>query len=152
MDCARGGNPHIRLPKIKIKVEVTAIRDASGAICYSHKINGQNKGGKIDLAKDSGPYKLVFDLDDDTGLGLRFDASAPFYCDVSRGDGCPASIDREQIMVDSCNDDELIVIDWNYGERKELHYQLNVMDEFGERQTPYDPVIVNGGGTKTFNS
>ena len=144
-----GGNPHIKLPKTKVGVEVTARTGASGGIDYSHTVNSHGNGGAIDLPKDSGPYKIVFELDDKTDLGLRFDAAGPFFCDVSRGGHCPASIDRQQFMVESCEDDELTVVDWNYGEAKILHYQLNVTDQYGVPQAPYDPIIQNGGGVKT---
>ncbi len=154
VDCAseleyvKTGNPHTKLPKTKVEVEVTAT-ESGGSISYTHVVRSHNNNGKVDLPKDSGPYKIVFSLDDDTNRGLRFDAAAPFYCDVTQGGRCPSSVNRQQIMVASCEDDKLTVVDWNYGTPMELHYQLNFTDGNGVAVKEYDPIIQNGGGTKS---
>ena len=58
-----------------------------------------------------------------------------------------SSITTPQILVESCEEDELVVIDWNYGPNdQELRYQLNFVTDLGAPIDPYDPIIINGGG------
>jgi len=127
---------------------VTAKLDASGKVKWSHEVKspGHSDGDKIKAPKGEG-YWIIFDLDDYTGRNIRFDASAPFFCKDDTADPCPSSMDSEQILVESCAEDELVVIDWNYGpSQKELRYQLNFVTDIGEHVDPYDPIIINGGG------
>ena len=138
------GIPHLG----KIEVEVTAKLDASGNVKWSHEVKspGHSSGNKIKAPKGEG-YWIIFDLDDYTGRHIRFDASAPFFCKDGTGDPCPSSITSDQILVESCAEDELVVIDWNYGSaEQELRYQLNFTTDIGGYIPPYDPIIINGGG------
>jgi len=154
-------NPHALLEQKAMKVEVTAVLDGSGGIKYAHSIKSlrarktktktkkkrtMQHGDPIKLPKDSGPYRITFALE--TDLDLRFDAAGAFLCDVTYAGACPTSINRVQFMVDSCNDDTLDVVDWNYGDPAEFHFQLNFVNQAGVPQTPYDPIIINGGGIK----
>jgi hypothetical protein len=141
-------------PLDKVKVEVIAKRGQNGQIDWSHetKTHGHSNGNKVKLPKGMG-YRLEFSLDTN-GLDVRFDADAPFFCKDGTADPCPSSITSDQIMVESCEDDELVVIDWNYGDPTELRYQLNFVTKVGEPVNPYDPIIENGGGSikPTFNN
>ena len=138
------GIPHLG----KIEVEVYARPDGHGGFDWSHsvKTHGHSNGHKIKVPRGEG-YRIKFDLDDYTNLNIRFDASKPFFCKDGTGDPCPSSITTPQILVDSCEDDTLVVIDWNYGnQEQELRYQLNFVTDIGTAVKPYDPIITNGGG------
>jgi len=138
------GIPHLG----KIDVEVYARPNGSGGVQWSHSVksHGHSNGNKIKVPKGEG-YRIKFDLDDYTDLNIRFDASGPFFCKEGTVDPCPSSITTQQILVDSCEDDTLVVIDWNFGdEEQELRYQLNFVTDIGGPVPPYDPIITNGGG------
>lgn len=96
-------------------------------------------------AKDPENYLLKFKLFDNTTLEVRFDASSPFYCKDGTSDPCPSSVTSDQVLVDSCKDNELVVLDWNVI-KQELRYQLNFVTKAGKLLNPYDPIIDNGGG------
>lgn len=148
-------NPHINIPPQSVKVEVTAAGDpieysavikSFGATKKKKKRRVAGHADPIKLPKDSGPYRITFKLV--TRLDLRFDAAGPLLCDVTYGDACPNSLNRVQFMVESCTDDELVVVDWNFGVGAEFHYQLNFTTSVGVPQKAFDPIIVNGGGIK----
>lgn len=140
---APSGMPHLG----KIDVEVLAKPDGSGGVEWSHtvKTHGHSHGNKIKAPRGQG-YRIKFDLDDYTNLKIRFNAAAPFFCKQGTVDPCPNSISTPQILVDSCEDDTLVVIDWNYGAAQELRYQLNFVTNVGAPIPPYDPIIINDGG------
>ncbi len=145
-----GGNNNLeRIPHLgSIDVEVYAKPNGKGGVDWSHmvKSHGHSNGNKIHAPKGGG-YRIKFDLDNFTDLKVRFDASRPFFCKEGTVDPCPDNISTRQILVDSCEDDTLIVIDWNYGEHEqELRYQLNFVTDIGTPVDPYDPIIINGGG------
>ncbi len=129
-----------------VKIDVIA-KPKIGGIEWSLDIKtpGHGKDDKIDLPKNYN-YKLIFTLVDRTTLNLRFDASAPIFVREGGAGPCPTDISTPQIMVDSCDADKLVVIDWNYGAPTELYYQLNFVNKKGQDKTNYDPPIVNGGG------
>lgn len=137
-------NPHAKASKTDLKVIIKATANGAG-INYTLDIKDHGNNGKIDLPRDSGPYRIKFELD--TKLDLRFNAAAPFFCAKDSGK-CPSSLDTEQMMVDECDEDDLVVIDWNYGEEQELRYQINFVDKSGGERDPLDPIIQNGGGIK----
>jgi hypothetical protein len=137
-----------RVPSLdKVDIDIIADSNGSGGVCWSHtiKTSGNNDAGKIKLPKGMGS-KLKFDLHDNSGLGVRFNASAPFFVREGSAGPCPGTLDSAQCMVDSCDALNLVVIDWNYGNECELHYQLNFVTAANEPIDPYDPVIKNGGG------
>jgi hypothetical protein len=134
----------------KVEVDIFAEHDGKGGVLWSHKVKnpGHGHGQKIKLPRGIG-YEIHFDLRKPHDLNVQFDASAPFFCKEGTADPCPSEITTDQIMVESCEKDELVVVDWNYGKEQELRYQLNFVDDAGARVDPYDPVILNeGGGTK----
>lgn len=134
----------------KVEVDIIGEPDGKGGVSWSHRVKdpGHGSGHKIKLPKGVG-YEIHFDLKAKDGLNVRFDASAPFYCKEGTADPCPSSITTDQIMVESCDDDDLVVIDWNYGTEQELRYQINFVDDTGQKVNPYDPIILNeGGGTR----
>jgi hypothetical protein len=135
--------PHLE----RTDIDIIADPDGHGGVSWSHQIKTapHNNGGKIKLPHGVGS-KMVFDLHDRTDLGVRFDASAPFFVRPGDVGPCPAAMDSDQCMVDKCEADNLVVIDWNYGSECDLHYQLNFVNEGGYRVNPYDPIIQNGGG------
>lgn len=128
-------------------IGVIAKNRLGGGIDWSLDIKDGNhgKGNDIKLPKDHN-YELTFKLDDQTNLGLRFDASAPIFAREGPPGNCPTDISTPQIMVDSCNANTLVVIDWNYGPPVELYYQLNFTNKKGLSKFAYDPPITNGGG------
>jgi hypothetical protein len=140
----RAGIPHLG----RIDVEVYARPDGAGGVTWSHSVksHGHSNGNKIKAPRGEG-YRIKFDLDDYTDLHVRFDASKPFFCKEGTTNPCPDSISTPQVLVDSCEDDTLVVIDWNYGaQEQELRYQLNFVTDIGKPIDPYDPIIINGGG------
>jgi hypothetical protein len=140
----RAGFPHLG----RIDVEVYARPNGSGGVAWSHSVksHGHSNGNKIKAPRGEG-YRIKFDLDDYTDLHVRFDASKPFFCKEGTANPCPDSISTQQVLVDSCEDDTLVVIDWNYGDQEqELRYQLNFVTDVGAPIDPYDPIIINGGG------
>ena len=144
-----GSEAQSRLPHLgKIEVEVIAREGSDGKVDWSHTVKtyGSSDGDKIKANRGEG-YRITFDLDDYTDWNIRFDASRPFFCKDGTDNPCPDSITTKQVLVDSCDDGELVVIDWNYGEHEqELRYQLNFVTETGGPINPYDPIIINGGG------
>lgn len=139
--------PQTMPPLNKVKVEVIANRGPNGTILWSHDIKtpGHKNGNNLKAPKGTG-CSIEFVLNAN-GQDVRFDADAPFFCKDGTADPCPSSITSDQIMVDSCDDDDLVVIDWNYGDPGELRYQLNFVTKVGDRVNPYDPIIENGGGS-----
>jgi hypothetical protein len=129
----------------KIDVDVVA-KVVDGQLTYTLDIKSHGSNGKIDLPAKSGAHKIKFRLEDDTNLNLRFDAGGPIFASTDTSQ-CPSKLDTEQIMVDSCDDDELEIVDWNYGQTIDIRYQLNFMNKTGVPQEPLDPIIRNGGGT-----
>jgi hypothetical protein len=142
------GKKRVGLPSLsKVEIEVIADPDGSGGIAWSSNIKtaGHGSGGKLKIPAGVGA-KLEFELQDNTDLGVRFDASGPMFVDESSGGPCPSSFDSPQCMVDSCDAGELVVFDWNYGPACDLHYQLNFVTQSGTPVSPYDPIMQNGGG------
>ena len=144
----------IAMPSLK-SLDITIIANpgtGTDPVDWEIEIDPSHKNGdKIKLHHGNG-YEIDFDLKDKTDLEVRFDASAPFFVKDGTTDPCPNTCNSPQIMVDSCKDDELVVIDWNYGEGPEvqdLRYQLNFVTKYGKRLNPFDPIIENaGGGTR----
>lgn len=130
---------------LKATVIVTAEDDGNGDVEWSHD-NGPTHGGKGKLKLSTANwYEVTFKLVDKTNKKIRFDASAPFF--VKEGAGhCPKAKDSDQIMVSSCDAKTLVIMDWNYGAKRDLQYQLNFINAAGEHITAYDPIIENGGG------
>jgi hypothetical protein len=138
----------VALPHLdKTDIDVFADLNGSGGVKWSHviKTGPHDNGGKIKLPKGLGS-RMEFDLKDNTGLGIRFDASAPFFVREGNAGTCPSTMASTQCMVDTCDADHLTVIDWNYGLECDLHYQLNFVTQGGAPVTSYDPIIQNGGG------
>ncbi len=127
-----------------IEVDVIANPDGSG-VDWDLVIKSNGKDGEIDLPRDSGGYEIEFRLVDRTRLKLRFDASGPIFASTDLSE-CPRTLDTSQIMVDECDDNELVVFDWNYGSEVAIRYQLNFVNKIGNRMPPFDPIIRNGGG------
>jgi hypothetical protein len=135
------------------KIDVIVIAQIiNGQLTYTLDIKSHGNNGKIELPSKSGAHKIKFSLEDDTNLNLRFDAGGPIFASTDTSQ-CPTTLDTDQIMADSCDDDTLEVIDWNYGQAVDIRYQLNFMSKTGVPQQPLDPIIRNGGGTPDgFNS
>ncbi len=130
-----------------VDIGVIAKDKPGGGIDWSLdiKTSGHGNGNKLDLPPGE-TYKLTFKLDDETRIGLRFDASAPIFVREGGPGTCPTSITTPQVMVDSCDSDTLEVVDWNFGAAVDLYYQLNFVTKDGLNKHPYDPDIRNGGG------
>ena len=133
-------------PLSSIEVDVIATQ-GNGQIDWDLdiKTHGHGQGGKRIAATPGIGYKIRFDLVNRSHLDVRFDASGPIFVREGSDIFCPTRLDSKQIMIDSCKDDELVVIDWNY-EELVLNYQLNFVTDVGKAVNPYDPIIDNGGG------
>ena len=129
------------------KVKVRAFVDDNGNTDFD--VDGVNaKHARLKFSKDSGKHAIGFDLQDQTKTGLRFDMDDPIWVDE---DGpCPPSpgISSDQLTVAGCTSDTLSTVNSNSGRPRELRYQLNFIAEDGSRAT-CDPIIDNGGGTKS---
>jgi hypothetical protein len=107
--------------------------------------------GPIDLPAGSGAHEIMFDLDDDTGLGLRF-LEPPDEAIWVMPDTCPQGKCNQggQITPVSVEDQgkRLRVINANSGQPVELHYALNFDGTRSAHGPPYchDPIIKNRGG------
>lgn len=104
---------------------------------------------EIKLPKDSGAFEIRFKLKDDTKRGLRFREDCPIS--ASEQEKCPSyeGIDTRQISVVDRDDSKLSIRDENWGAARTIGYALHFIDDQGRKET-YDPIIENGGGTKTF--
>lgn len=127
-----------------IEVDVIANPDGGG-VDWGLDIKSNGKDDEIDLPPDSGGYEIQFRLIDRTRLKLRFDASGPIFASTDLSE-CPKTLDTTQIMVDECDDNDLVIFDWNYGSSVSIRYQLNFVDKIGNKMPPFDPIIRNGGG------
>lgn len=145
----REPNPHANAHKTDVTIEVIATPGGPEGVTYRQEIKQHGKDGKLDLPRNSGPYRIHFDLDVVGGLDLRFDAAGPIFCAVDNGK-CPTSIATDQIMVERCDKNDLIVVDWNYGDEQALRYQLNFVNKAGAKLPCFDPIILNGGGKITL--
>lgn len=125
-------------------VRVTATGGRNGAIDWD--IDGKKpKEARLDFAKDSGPHRIKFKLFDNTGRGLRFDDSGPFWAhETQSGDCPPANSTSGETRVVDCKDTSLFVDNKNSKDCT-IQYQLNFVDSAGKRE-PVDPMIKNGGG------
>lgn len=129
-----------------VMVDVTPRLDDEEIVwTISVKTTGYGNGNRVNLPEDAG-YRIVFQLENPDQLDVRFDASDPIFVRSGGGSFCPTRLDSDQIMIDSCEADELAVYDWNFGDPQELHYQLNFVTETGKPVKPCDPIIDNGGG------
>ena len=138
---------NLKIPNLaKVGVEIVADPDGHGGVSWSANIEpGHSNHGHLQISAGEGAA-ITFDLQDNTDLGVRFDAAGPFFVADGAAGPCPTSMDSKQCMVDSCDADQLVVLDWNYGPACELHYQLNFVNEIGDPINPYDPIIQNTGG------
>lgn len=142
-DLLEGSSSPIRLEKAD--VEIKAKPPVGGKVQWDIEVKGRYKDGKKIKVPHGEGVEIHFDLDDDSGLGLRFDASAPFFVKEGTSDPCPSDFNSDQMMVDSCKDDKLVVFNWN-AKAEQLRYQLNFVTKSGKRVNPFDPIIDNGGG------
>ena len=107
--------------------------------------------GPIEQPKGSGAHEIMFDLDDKTGLGLRFlaqpdeaiwvmpDTCPPGKCNVG-GQITPVCVENEG--------KSLRITNANSGDPVDLHYALNFEGPNSDYGPPYrhDPIIKNRGG------
>jgi len=124
---------------MNVKVEAEL---ADGGIEWT--IDGKSpKAAVHSFGRKSGPQDLHFNLDDRTGLGLRFDDD-PIWVHENEGQCPPAGINTDQIQVSSVTPGKLTIHNQNDGAARTLHYQLNFLDGSGA-SVRVDPVIKNGG-------
>ncbi|MFL6737447.1 MAG: hypothetical protein ACJ8F4_10370 [Sphingomonas sp.] len=127
-----------------MNVKVEADRIAGG---LEWAIDGKSpKAAVHSFGPKTGPQELHFHLDDRTGLGLQFDGD-PIWVHENEEQQCPpAGINTDQIVVSSVTPGKLTVRNQNDGGPRTLHYQLNFVDQSGNK-IQVDPVIKNGGST-----
>lgn len=108
------------------------------------------KDQEIKLPKDSGAFEIRFKLKDDTKRRLSFREDCPIS--ASEQEECPSyeGIDSRQISVVDRDDRKLTIRDENWGAARTIGYALHFIDDQGRKET-YDPIIENGGGTKTIS-
>jgi hypothetical protein len=129
------------------KVKIKATGDGAGGVEF--EVDGlKPHKARLKLDKDSGKHLIEFELHDQSGLELSFDAADPIWVD----EDCPCppaqGLNSDQVELDDCGDRLLKLVDGNWGRERELRYQLNFVGNDGSRSI-CDPVILNGGGIKT---
>jgi len=128
-------------------VEFTA-RMEGGEVVWDGPDGNPAKHHKLQVGRGAPPETIEFKLKDKTGLGLRFDESAPFQ--VWEQEGCPPpGINTDQIEVVHGAPDKVRIVNRNTGPGRTLQYQLNIVDRSGQTQ-PCDPIIRNDGGGPGF--
>jgi hypothetical protein len=138
----------------KTKVTVTATRSSvtqgaefTMAADYVDK-GGKQDGDKLKFDADAGPFRLSFELDDDSGLGLAF---FPGFADamwVAVGEACPTMAGNGNGAITPESDPsnkKLVVINAN-SVAQTLTFMLRFSGTGGSGPYVYDPKIVNGGG------
>jgi len=123
-------------------------------VSWSQEIKsaGHGKNDKIEFPRGPDNYDIIFNLKNETGRKIRFDASKPVFVERDRsGSPCPSSFNTDQMLVESCSSDKLVIKNWNV-EKMDLHYQLNFVTGKGHPVSPFDPIIQNdGGGVKSLS-
>ena len=128
-------------------------RDDNGTIEWDLDSNNSPAPGKkrpVLLEHDSGEHEIVYHLQTAPGLKFDFDTSNPI--DTEDDVPCPpaSGLNSDQIEVVSCSKNKLVIRDKNEGDARLVRYQLNFVSSDGGSSPPAcDPVILNGGGTKT---
>jgi hypothetical protein len=124
-------------------IEFTA-RMEKGSVVWEGPGGRPAKSHRLDVPKGAPPQAIEFGINDETGLGLRFDDATPFQ--VWEQQGCPpAGIDTDQVEVVHSGSDKVRIVNQNTGPARTLQYQLNVVSKDG-KSWPCDPIIDNGGG------
>lgn len=139
------GNGH----KTKVEVSVLA-QPGSGAnsVDWSQSCriippgNGTARGNMINITAP-GSAEIIFDLDDQTGLQLRFPNAASDAIWIVNGTNCPQGSGNAdgEFSIDQPTNKRLKIVD-NNANNGEFCYALN-FDSAAGRQT-YDPIIKNG--------
>jgi hypothetical protein len=137
--------------ELDFKVDAIVV---DGRVKFS--IRPENEGAErhyqddhIKLPKDSGAFEIRYKLKDETGRGLKFREECPIS--ASEHEECPTyeGLDTRQITVVDRDDLKLVINNENYGAHRTIGYILHFVDKAGTPE-PFDPIILNGGGTKTF--
>ncbi len=135
-----------------VRVDVTG--KGWNPVSWSQEIKsaGHGSSGTIKFPHGKDNYDIIFNLINNTGHKIRFDASKPVFVERDRpGSPCPSSFNTDQMLVESCDGDKLVIRNWNV-EKMNLHYQLNFVTDKGNPVNPFDPIIQNdGGGVKSFS-
>lgn len=129
----------------KIDIVVTALL-SGGKVIWSWKNQSGGDPGKIKIDKGVNG-RLVFKIDNQTDKAIRFDASGPiFYLANPKPGDYPTSFPKDgDLLVESCDANQLSLIDFNTVEG-EIMYQVNFVTDTGGPVHPLDPIIMNGGG------
>lgn len=136
----------------KVHIDVVATLD-DGEVKFecSWKMPNGNKGsGPIDLPRGSGAHHLIFDLDDKTGLKLRYfdDPTDAIWIAVGSCPSGPGNGNGQIAHSDvDLNRKKLTIHDRNEGGAVDLHYALRFDGDRSKSGPPYnyDPIIRNGG-------
>ena len=136
--------------ELDFKVDATL---ANGAVKFALRPENDQAGRHcqdehIKLPKDSGSFEIRYKLKDETRRGLKFRKDCPIS--ASEHEDCPQyeGLDTRQITVVDRDDLKLVIRDENWGAQRKIGYILHFVDEDGNPE-PFDPIILNGGGTKT---
>lgn len=125
-------------------VKIHAQPDPSGKPAFL--VDGMNPmNAKLMFDKGVGGDDIAFNLQDDSGRGLRFDSDDPIWVDEDAP--CPPTpgLTTDQLSIKDCKPAKLFVNNLNSGRSRNLRYQLNFVADDGSPHT-CDPIIQNGGG------
>lgn len=126
------------------KIKVRASLDDSGTIEF--EVDGvKAKDARLKVGKDTGPLSIDFELHDQTGEELRFDAD-PLWAGENSPCPPPQGVNTNQLTVTKQSAGTLSIINQNSGPAREIRYQLNFLAADGSA-APCDPIIDNGGGS-----
>ena len=129
-------------------IRLTAKLDNNGKVAIEADVPDETK-----LPKDSGAHRFEFELDDETGLNVRFRRVNDGMLDVKdNSQSCPPppGMDTNQIVgVARMSDTRAGFTDKNDNKGEmAVCYQLNFeCDDLAKHPIAYDPIIINGGQT-----
>lgn len=98
---------------------------------------------RVKLPRDSGPHKFAFNLDDQTGLNVRFSALS-----ADESQQCPPrpGINTDQIVDVDIDGEKASFKDSNSGPGRDISYAWTFACDDPSQTPEFDPVITNGGG------
>lgn len=130
-------------------IELTPTKTATGTtweLCADGKCDNKPPYPMLDLKEDTGPYAIVFTINDNSNPPIRFQGNADDAIHIqpnSKPNGKKYDPGGQLGSASLTKGKQtLILTDKNEGTGVDFHYALNFNDG-----SKIDPVIRNGGGT-----